>query len=271
MTIFTRESLIEIQTELWKSISYFCCELNPGDWGQPTNCPNWTVKDCLSHLIGIESRLMGDAAPEIEIGDLEHVKNSQGFSNEVDVISRRFRSSDILLEEFANVTTRRLRYLRSEKDFSIEAESPVGPGSLLDQVSVRIFDGWVHFQDMRMGVGVPCDFASEAADLSLGRMYSVMPFVVGKKAGATDGTTVLFEVCEDEQVVQKFVHVRGGRASHVTTSENYSVAISCSQYAFFMLTCGRIDPLRALKRRMVDLRGDTLLGERIVSEMNFMI
>jgi hypothetical protein len=98
-----------------------------------------------------------------------------------------------------------------------------------------------------------------------------MPFVVGKKAGATDGTTVLFEVCEDEQVVQKFVHVRGGRASYVTTSENYSVAISCSQYAFFMLTCGRIDPLRALKRRMVDLRGDTLLGERIVSEMNFMI
>ena len=96
MTIFTRESLIEIQAELWKSISCFCCELNPGDWGQPTNCPNWTVKDCLSHLIGIESRLMGDAAPEIEIGDLEHVKNSQGFSNEVDVISRRFRSSDIL-------------------------------------------------------------------------------------------------------------------------------------------------------------------------------
>ena len=87
MTIFTRESLIEIQAELWKSISYFCCELNPGDWGQPTNCPNWTVKDCLSHLIGIESRLMGDAAPEIEIGDLEHVKNSQGFSNEIDAVS----------------------------------------------------------------------------------------------------------------------------------------------------------------------------------------
>ena len=78
-------------------------------------------------------------------------------------------------------------------------------------------------------------------------------------------------MCEDEQVVQKFVHVRGGRASHVTTSENYSVAISCSQDAFFMLTCGRIDPLRALSRGMVDLRGDTLLGERIVSEMNFMI
>ena len=102
-------------------------------------------------------------------------------------------------------------------------------------------------------------------------MYSVMPFVVGKKVGATDGTTVLFEVCEDEHVVQKFVHVSAGRASHVTTSKNYSVAISCSKYAFFMLTCGRIDPLRARNENMIDLRGDTWLGERVVSEMNFMI
>ncbi len=122
-----------------------------------------------------------------------------------------------------------------------------------------------------MAINVPCDFASKAADLSFGRMYSVMPFVVGKKVGATDGTTVMFEVYGDEDSVKKFIDVSDSRASFVADSSDYNVSILCPKDIFFMLTCGRIDPMRALKDGLVEFKGDTSLGQKVVSKMNFMI
>ena len=86
MTAVTREGLIEIQVEIWGSLLEFCNKLTPTDWKKQTNCPTWTVKDCLSHLVGIESRLMGYSVPKIEINESDHVNNSQGLTNEIDVV-----------------------------------------------------------------------------------------------------------------------------------------------------------------------------------------
>ena len=271
MTAVTREGLIEIQVEIWGSLLEFCNKLTPTDWKKQTNCPTWTVKDCLSHLVGIESRLLGYSVPKIEINESDHVNNSQGLTNEIDVVSRRSNSPEDIVNEFMSVTAMRTAYLKAEDDFSVEAESPVGIGSLSDQVSVRIFDCWVHLQDMRMAINVPCDFVSKAADLSFGRMFSVMPFVVGKKVGATDGTTVVFEVYGDEDSVKKFIDVSDSRASFVADSSDYNASILCPKDIFFMLTCGRIDPVKAVKNGLVKLKGDTSLGEKVVSKMNFMI
>ena len=52
--------------EVWGSTVEACAGLSPGDWERPTECPGWSVRDQLSHLIGIERSLMGDAAPMLE-------------------------------------------------------------------------------------------------------------------------------------------------------------------------------------------------------------
>ena len=49
--------------ETWGALAEVCHELSTTEWGLPTECPGWDVKDQLSHLIGIERSLMGEPAP----------------------------------------------------------------------------------------------------------------------------------------------------------------------------------------------------------------
>jgi hypothetical protein len=41
-----------------------CRDLDVEQWRTVTDCPGWTVQDQLSHLIGIERSLLGEAAPD---------------------------------------------------------------------------------------------------------------------------------------------------------------------------------------------------------------
>ena len=50
--------------DVWSSIAALGQELSDEDWSKPTDCPGWTVKDQLSHVIGTESMLAGRTAPQ---------------------------------------------------------------------------------------------------------------------------------------------------------------------------------------------------------------
>ena len=57
------EPVIEELTEVWASVVVACEQLDDEQWDRPTDCPGWSVKDNLSHLIGIERMLLGDPSP----------------------------------------------------------------------------------------------------------------------------------------------------------------------------------------------------------------
>ena len=57
--------------------------------GPPTECPGWSVKDQLSHLIGIERAIMGEPAPAWSDPLGEHVHNDFAATNEPYVAVRR--------------------------------------------------------------------------------------------------------------------------------------------------------------------------------------
>ena len=80
-----RESLICLQTEVWDSIDNLCQSLKPEEWDITTDCPGWSVKDCVSHLIGIEHRLLGRPVPDHAPKNTTHVNNDLGLRNEIDV------------------------------------------------------------------------------------------------------------------------------------------------------------------------------------------
>ena len=48
-----------LQKSAWDSVISVVVELEANEWDFPTDCPGWTVKDCVSHLVGIEHRLLG--------------------------------------------------------------------------------------------------------------------------------------------------------------------------------------------------------------------
>jgi uncharacterized protein (TIGR03083 family) len=47
-------------------------------WDLPTECPGWTVRDQVSHIVGVERMLLGDPEPAHTLpaarvdGDLQH-------------------------------------------------------------------------------------------------------------------------------------------------------------------------------------------------------
>src|SRR5262249_22121517 len=84
-----REPLIDLLASVWASISAVCRDLDDKQWGASTDCPGWSVKDNVAHMIGTERLLLGDAPPAVDIGDSSHVRNDIGRVNEAWITQRR--------------------------------------------------------------------------------------------------------------------------------------------------------------------------------------
>lgn len=267
------QELVDKMEHVWRSISTLCTDLTEPQWKTPTDCPGWSVQDQVAHLVGSESRLLGRAAPEHTPSDMRHVRNESGARNEVVVDWRRSWPGAKVLAEFREVTGERLRILRGmdAEDFAAQTETPIGPGTVRDLLNIRIFDAWVHEQDMRRALKRPGELASPTAVHAVGRSALAMPFVVGKKAQAAHGTTVVFEVTGAAGRTLA-IGVEGTRAKVLdTTPASPNVRLSMDVETFTCLGCGRWEPVQALADGKVHIAGDRALGERIVTQMNFMI
>jgi len=58
-----KEPVIDRMTQVWVSLVGGCDRVSETQWATDTDCPGWTVKDNLSHLVGVERMLLGDPAP----------------------------------------------------------------------------------------------------------------------------------------------------------------------------------------------------------------
>lgn len=268
------QELVDKMERVWRSIDELCSSLDEEDWKRPTDCPAWTVQDHLSHLVGSESQIFLERpAPEHTPADTSHVQNPIGELNEVQVDYRRSWPPQRVLDEFREVTGERLRQMRSwgDEDFSRESRTPVGPGQVRDFMQIRIFDAWVHEQDIRRAVGVPGHLEGPVAEHAFGRIEQAMPYVVGKKAAAPNGTTVVFEITGPAGGTIP-ITVEGGRARPLdAVPGEATVRLTMDLETFNCLGCGRWDAGRAREAERVQITGDEELGRRIIEQMSFMI
>jgi uncharacterized protein (TIGR03083 family) len=267
------EELVDMLDELWQSIDALGAELDEAAWSLPTDCPGWTVKDQLVHLSALELFLLGRPLPTVDVpDDLPHVHNKVGRSNERWIESRRSWSGADALAEFHSVTRERVTNLRAldADGFAADSWTPMGPGTVRDLLGFRIFDTWVHEQDMRRAVGRAGDLDSAAAEHTLAMIAGVMPYIVAKKAEAPDGTTVVFSL--DGPLARKIpVGVEGTRGRQLDdVPQSPTATIRMGTETFVCLTNGRIDPERALASGDVVVEGDAPMGEQIVQELNYM-
>ena len=265
-----RERLIELQKSQWQSLEKLCASLSLDEWEADTDCPTWTVKDCIAHLIGIEHRILGRDLPDIDLHKMCHVRNEQGAKNEMDVVARREMTPAELLEEFSEVNSERWKVLNGQLDFSVEADSPLGRGDVADQVSVRVFDCWVHEQDIRRAIGKPGNLSGLTAQHSYERMTSVMPFVFGKKVSPPEGSSVRFKIYGESSFVLN-IKVEEARAQFIRDLPEPTIYLEMDCETFMCLSCGRWDPDKVLGDRKVLIQGDQHLGISIVKNMNFMV
>jgi uncharacterized protein (TIGR03083 family) len=249
----------------WRSIDELCSGLTETEWKTATGCPGWTVQDNLSHLVDYEATALGRPRPDHEPPVLEHTKNALGESNEVGVDARRTWTGERVLDEFREVVAERLEHLQglTADDLAGEVPTPAGRGTVADMLTLRVMDTWSHEQDIRRALGRPGHEDGPAAAGAVAYFAGLLPYVVGKRAGAPEGATVVVEIGDLDR---RAVEVVDGRARPLDTPpEAPTATVRIPVGTFAALVGGRTDvPDDAV------VTGDDALGRAVVAGLGVM-
>jgi uncharacterized protein (TIGR03083 family) len=201
VTILDKSEVLSGLFGTWDSLDQLLSGLSDQQWQTPTPLPGWSVHDVVAHMIGTESMLQGLDTPhaDIDLTTLDHVRNGVGAANEAWVRHLGSESEAALLQRFRLVTTDRRERLSamSVDDWNAPMPTPVGLESLGRFMRVRVFDCWMHEQDIRDAVGLPsseAELSGPAARLSIDEIAATMGFVVGKLGKAPEGSRVAVEL-----------------------------------------------------------------------------
>ncbi|MCC5953674.1 MAG: maleylpyruvate isomerase family mycothiol-dependent enzyme [Acidimicrobiia bacterium] len=255
---------------VWTSVADLARQLDDDDWLTPSELAGWSVKDCISHMVGVESALLGEPVPDVSVDHLDHVTTDFAAMIEKPVEARRARPAGEVVDEFGTATRRRLEALRAmtPEEWAVVGWSPVGQVPYAQFMEVRVFDCWMHEQDIRRATGRPGHLEGPAAELAFGRIRSAMGFVVGKKAAAPQGSTVVFDI--QGPVGDRFTIEVADRASEAADEPaDPTVVLEMSLSAFAALGGGRWDRDAALASGEVAISGDEDLASAVLDAMAF--
>ena len=232
------------------------------DWDRPTECPGWTVKDQLSHLVGIELDLLGDPAPDVDVPEFAHVRNDFGRSLEAAVHVRRPVPGPVVAAELADALERRLAQLPTlDPDRVVTMpDGRDGPYSAL--MKVRAMDCWTHEQDVRRAVGRPGNLDAPAAHCFWELFSGALPLLVARRAKAAPGESVALAITgpPDFRAVAEVGEDGRGRASSAAAP---TAELAMDWETYVRLTAGRCTPDEADVR----VTGDRDLGARVLGVM----
>ncbi|TWF95188.1 maleylpyruvate isomerase family mycothiol-dependent enzyme [Saccharopolyspora dendranthemae] len=265
-----KERIVETLAAEWDALENLLTGLTDAQWEKDTPLPGWRVHDVVAHLVGTELMLSGEPTPDTgqDVSSYPHVHNAIGARNEHYVQHFRAQPHEVLLTRFRDVTAARLVSLRamSDEEFHAPATTPAGEATYARFMRIRVFDCWMHEQDIRDTVGLPGGEDGASAELSVDEITTALGFVVGKRGGAPDGSAITFELNGF-----RTVHVAvDGRAKVVDELPGEpTVRIALPLGVFTRLCGGRVDPATVLSAVSYD--GDALLGERIATHLAFTI
>ncbi|CAN5391532.1 maleylpyruvate isomerase family mycothiol-dependent enzyme [soil metagenome] len=260
----------------WEAIDRLVTGLLGAGWQSPTPLPDWCVYDVVAHIVGTESMLSGSPTPEsdLDVASLGHVRNGIGEMNECWVRHLRGGSGDELLARFRAVTGERRAVLAamSEAEWNAPAMTPAGRATYGRFMRIRVFDCWMHEQDIREAILRPSsdeDLSAPMSRLVLDEMAASMGFVVGKLGKAPDSSRVVIELTGP---LSRTIRVAvDGRAAVVDGfgDASPSVTISLDGLQFTRICGGR--PMTAARPTAIEITGDTEVGDRIVEHLNYVM
>lgn len=263
---------VDAWTESIEAISELVQPLAEGEWNRRTACPGWSVRDVVSHIIGLECELLGDPRPIHTLPrDLYHVVDEAGRYMEVQVDVRRHHTGPEMTSELEYTIIRRRRQLRDDKRQPDEEVRSIWPGAAPVPLEVllrmRAFDLWVHEQDVRRALGSPGNLDSAGAHVARDVMIEALPKVVAKEAGAPPDSVVVFDVAGEMEFMRTVRVDRDGRGQvDGSPSLGPTVTLSLDWETYARLACGRVRPDAVADQ--VKVEGDSSLGASILGHFS---
>ncbi|MGW7103069.1 maleylpyruvate isomerase family mycothiol-dependent enzyme [Streptomyces sp. NPDC054838] len=250
-----------------EAISELVLPLAEGEWNRATPCPGWSVRDVVSHVIGIECEQLGDPRPIHTLPrDLRHVVDEFTRYMEVQVDVRRHHTAPEMTSELEYTVIRRQRQLRNEKrDPATMVRGPLGDQVTLEfALRLRAFDVWIHEQDLRAALGVPGNLDSPGAYVARDILLAGLPKVVAKEAGAPPNSAVVLDVHGELEFMRTVrVDAQGRGTLDKAPSLGPAVTLAMDWETYVRLAAGRVRPHVVADR--VKAEGDAALADAILT------
>ncbi len=244
----------------WAGLDAAVASLSEDEWCAPTDLPGWSVKDNVSHVVGVELILLGEPYPSAHVlpEGLDHLRSDVARFMEVPVDLRRSRSGASVLAELRSVVSRRLAAL-SSPGLTLETEVPgiLGrPTTLGALLPLRVFDCWTHEQDVRRALGLPRSLTSPAALVSRARLLRGLT-TLGEDVPRALGRSMVVSTTGAVTSVATVPFAEGFAWSE-GASPDADVRVTCDFETFLLLGTGRVHHADVL------IEGDVALGRELV-------
>ena len=238
--------------------------LNSDQWKAQSLCPDWDMRGVITHL-GMMERVMTGWLPASaeETAPLERIGPYHEETAALDDKAFAALIADIFTARRADLCG------LVEEDLERPSWSPIGPRSYGGFLEMRIFDFWVHERDITTPLGWPSDDGGARAEIALGQVESSIGYIVGKKVGLPDGSSIVFHLTGP--VVRDISVVVDGRARAVDHLDRPDVELTTDTRTFVQLAAGRIDPQAQIDAGKVSWTGNDELGDRAARNLRFTI
>lgn len=166
------------------------------DFAAATECPGWTVKDQISHVVGLEKTFAGIHREPIDVPDYDHVLTDLARAVEVDVEARRSWPGRDVVTELADFHAERMEQLQvTGRGVDEVVGGAFGPDTTFgQQLRSRILDVWVHEQDIRAALDRPGDLDSAGAATFTGAVLEALPRIAARVARIEPGHAIVLDV-----------------------------------------------------------------------------
>ncbi|MFD4985699.1 maleylpyruvate isomerase family mycothiol-dependent enzyme [Streptomyces sp. NPDC058374] len=238
------QSYADAWTHSVEAISELVQPLPEAQWNLATPCPAWSVRDLVSHVIGLDCEMLGDPRPIHTLPrDLYHVRTDHQRYMEMQVDVRRHHTGPEMTAELEYTIIRRSRQLRNEtREPSATLRGPLGTEQTLEAAMyARAVDVWLHEQDLRTALGQPGNLDSPGAYIARDMLLSALAKVVAREAGAPPGTAVVIDVQGPVEFLRTVrVDAEGRGSVDGSPSLGPAVTLSLDWETYIKLAAGRV-------------------------------
>ena len=258
------QPLLDAYADALRSFHTLAADLEEGDWARPTDCPGWSVREQVAHVLALELQLSGQPLPPRLPAYPAHVRSASGEHMEAGIAALADVPPAGLVQRLGGAIEEHLAQLRALE--LAESTTVVGtmgkPVPLPRFLPIRVLDVWTHEQDVRRATGRPGGMSGPAAVVSVGQIMALLPHVVGSGADPPPGSSVAVAVHGEVPAAATVTVDANGQASAADTVEpGATVTLRMSTETLGRLAGGRIDPDDAA----VEIDGDAELGRRVLA------
>lgn len=242
----TKSSLNPLKTYLEAVLDFYATvnSLTIEQWSLPTPCPGWTVSDIVAHTIDLDLMAAGNPPVEHEPNwdELPHAQTPFQQFTERGVDYRRRTPPAALLHQMLTAANDLTDFLATSTPTLIV---PWADGEVSQEqfLGMRTFDIWTHDLDVRIAAGLPSNFTSNPGKSAAKRMLKALPFIWGKKIGATSGESLKIDFTGPDFAGTVCIAIDpDGKAAFTPDATGEVTHIEISWSDFVNGFCGRVAP-----------------------------